>query len=128
MVTMTVNLCSTINLDSHLIEGLNPAGVPQGLADTVIPMNFNCFDDLEKIRKLDNVAAVKIEVARSRMSSVEYLLELREMCDEKGIVLIFDECTSGFREAYGGIFNLLGVNPDMAMLARQWGMATQLLQ
>jgi len=118
---LAANLTSHQNLNSHLIDGLNPAGVPSGLADTILPMSFNSFDDLERIERLDDVAAIKMEVARSKMSSLEYLKAVREVCNRKGIVLIFDECTSGFRESYGGVFNVLGVYPDMAMFGKAMG-------
>lgn len=118
---LAANLASTQNLDNHLLEGLNPAGVPKGLAGTVIPMNFNDFGELDFIEKSSDIAAIKIEVARSRKSDPKYLKALREICTRKGIVLIFDECTSGFRESYGGIFNLFGVYPDVTMYGKALG-------
>lgn len=118
---LAANITSDQNLNSHLLEGLSPSGVPLGLADTILPMSFNSFDDLEKIERLDDVAAIKMEVARSKMSSIEYLSAVRRVCDRKGIVLIFDECTSGFREAYGGVFNIAGVYPDIAMFGKAMG-------
>ena len=118
---LAANLASNQNLDSHLLEGLNPAGVPKGLAGTVIPMNFNDFGELDFIEKSDDIAAVKIEVARSKKSDPKFLKMLREICTIKGIVLIFDECTSGFRETYGGIFNIFDVYPDVCMYGKALG-------
>ena len=43
---------------------------------------------------------------------------IREICDKKNIVLIFDECTSGFRETFGGIHKKFKVNPDLAMFGK----------
>ena len=43
------------------------------------------------------------------------------MCNKKNIVLIFDECTSGFRNNYGGLHLLYGVNPDLAMFGKAIG-------
>ena len=43
------------------------------------------------------------------------------MCTRKGIVLIFDECTSGFRETFGGLHLKYGVEPDMAMFGKALG-------
>ena len=80
---LAANLTSDQNLNSHLIEGLSPSGVPSGLADTILPMTFNSFDDLEKIERLDDVAAIKIEVARAKMSSVEYLNAVRRVCRKR---------------------------------------------
>ena len=44
------------------------------------------------------------------------------------IILIFDECTSGFRETFGGIHKKFGVNPDMAMFGKALETDMQLLQ
>ena len=46
---------------------------------------------------------------------------MRKLADKKNIVLIFDECTSGFRECLGGIHKKFGVNPDMLMLGKALG-------
>ena len=50
-----------------------------------------------------------------------FLKKVRELCDEKGIILIFDECTSGFRETYGGLHKKYNVEPDMAMFGKAIG-------
>ena len=46
---------------------------------------------------------------------------MRKICDENDIVLIFDECTSGFRETFGGLHKKYGINPDMAMFGKALG-------
>ena len=46
---------------------------------------------------------------------------LRDLATKKGIILIFDECTSGFRETYGGIHKKYSVNPDIAMFGKTIG-------
>jgi len=43
------------------------------------------------------------------------------LATDKGIVLIFDECTSGFRETFGGLHKKYGVNPDMAIFGKALG-------
>lgn len=118
---LAANLTSDSNLDTHLLEGLSPVGVPKGLSDTIIPLNFNDVSELARLEKIDDLCAIKLEVARSMKSSPEYLQAVREFCDKKGVVLIFDECTSGFREAYGGIFNQYSVTPDIAMFGKALG-------
>ena len=47
--------------------------------------------------------------------------ELIELATKKNIVLVFDECTSGFRETFGGIYQKYGVEPDMAMFGKTIG-------
>ena len=118
---LAANLDSKDNLNNHLLEGPSPNGVPASLAGTVIPIGFNNFDDIDRIGKMNDVAAIKIEVARSTASSPEYLKALRELCERKDIVLIFDECTSGFRETYGGFFSQYDLSPDLAMFGKALG-------
>ena len=47
--------------------------------------------------------------------------KVRKLASKKGIVLIFDECTSGFRETYGGIHLKYDVYPDLAMFGKAMG-------
>lgn len=50
-----------------------------------------------------------------------FLRKIRQLANQKNIILIFDECTSGFREAFGGIHKKYGVEPDMAMYGKTLG-------
>ena len=50
-----------------------------------------------------------------------FLETVRKICSDNGIVLIFDECTSGFRETFGGLHLKYGVDPDMAMFGKALG-------
>ena len=90
-------------LEEHLLPGLEPNGVPKGLAGSVQPFSFNRFDQVEQIASKHKLAAIKMEVQRSTPPDPEFLKNIRELCTRKGIVLIFDECTSGFRETFGGL-------------------------
>jgi glutamate-1-semialdehyde 2,1-aminomutase len=47
-----------------------------------------------------------------------YLEGLRRLCDEQGIVLVFDEVITGFRVAHGGAVERYGVQPDLIVLAK----------
>ena len=51
----------------------------------------------------------------------DFLHKVRKLATEQGIVLIFDECTSGFRETFGGLHKKYGVEPDMAMFGKALG-------
>ena len=59
-----------------------------------------------------------MEVARSEKPNINFLRNVRKLCDKNNIILIFDECTTGFRENYGGLHKTLGVNPDIAILVK----------
>ena len=50
-----------------------------------------------------------------------FLHKVRKLATDRGIVLIFDECTSGFRETFGGLHKKYGVEPDMAMFGKALG-------
>lgn len=115
------NLQNDSGLEEHLLPGLEPNGVPIGLAGTVQPFSFNRLDQLREISEKYQLAAVKMEVQRSLPPEPGFLKGVRDLCTKRGIVLIFDECTSGFREAYGGLHLKHGVYPDMAMFGKALG-------
>ena len=56
-----------------------------------------------------------MEVVRNEMPRNNFLEKVREITSKKGIILIFDECTSGFRQTNGGLHKLFKINPDMAI-------------
>ena len=116
---VSVNLADDSALDGHLLPGIPTGGVPKGLRGTSIPFHYNNFEELEEIvEKNTDLAAVKMEVCRNFGPEDNFLQKVRNLCTEKGIILIFDECTSGFRETFGGLFNKYGVNPDMAIFSK----------
>jgi glutamate-1-semialdehyde 2,1-aminomutase len=118
---LATNLKNDSGLEEHLLPGLEPNGVPKVLAGTVQPFSFNRFDQLEEIARNFDLAAVKMEVQRNIPPESGFLENVRDLCSRKGIVLIFDECTSGFRETFGGLHLKYGVEPDMAMFGKALG-------
>jgi glutamate-1-semialdehyde aminotransferase len=104
----------------HLISGLEPAGVPRGLAGTALPFHYNQIEGLEEIVAAhgDELAAIVMEPVRSYEPAPGFLERVRELANETGAVLIFDEVTSGFRMNTGGIHLLYGTMPDMAVFAK----------
>ena len=118
---LATNLENNSGLEEHLLPGLDSAGVPKALTNTVHPFSFNKYLQLEDIASKYKLAAVKMEVHRSDPPKIDFLKKIRELCTKKGIVLIFDECTSGFRETFGGIHKKYEVNPDMAMFGKALG-------
>ncbi|AIQ95506.1 aminotransferase class III-fold pyridoxal phosphate-dependent enzyme [Prochlorococcus sp. MIT 0604] len=108
-------------LDEHLLPGLEPNGVPKCLKGTIYSFSYNNLDQLKKIIENNNLAAVKMEVERNIPPNPGFLEEVRRLCDENDIILIFDECTSGFRETYGGLHLKYNVFPDMAIFGKALG-------
>ena len=118
---LATNLQNESGLSEHLLEGLKPNGVPKVLTGTVKPFSFNKFDQIKNIVNSNELAAIKIEVQRNLPPSNEFLNGIRKLCDDNGIVLIFDECTSGFRETFGGIYKKFGIEPDIAIFGKALG-------
>ena len=118
---LSANISKSENLNDHLLPGLNPGGVPKSLRGTSIPFQYNDIDQFKKIVENNDLAAVKMEVVRSEQPKKGYLQEIRKICSKKNIILIFDECTSGFRETFGGIHKKYNVNPDMCMFGKALG-------
>ena len=118
---LAANINSKDILDTHLLSGLEPQGVPKGLEGTIFPFHYNDFLGLEKIVNEKNIGVIKMEVVRNQGPENNFLQNVRDLATKKGIVLIFDECTSGFRETYGGIYQKYNVEPDMAMYGKALG-------
>lgn len=100
------------------------AGVPAGAAQDTLLVELN---DLPALRALfdanpDQIAAVILEPIPGNMGIVPavdgYLAGVRELCTERGALLIFDEVISGFRASYGGAQQLYGVTPDLTCLGK----------
>ena len=109
-------------LDTHLFPNLKTEGVPKYLKKYVYSVKYNDLLTLKKIIKKDNdISSIIMEVERDHKPQKDYLKSIRKLCDQKNICLIFDECTTGFRDVYGGLHLKYGVNPDVAMFGKAIG-------
>lgn len=108
-------------LSNHLLPGLDPTGVPKHLKNTVHPFLYNNFEELLNIVNNHNIGVIKMEVVRNFGPENDFLQKVRNLATQKNIVLIFDECTSGFRETFGGIFKKYNIEPDMTMFGKTIG-------
>ncbi len=118
---LAANLGDEKNLAGHLLPGLEPNGVPSSLRDTIYPFTYNRFDELEALVRDHEIGVIAMEVSRNEGPKDGFLDKVRRLATERGIVLIFDECTSGFRQTLGGLHKLYGVEPDMAMFGKALG-------
>ncbi|KRC81715.1 aminotransferase class III-fold pyridoxal phosphate-dependent enzyme [Sphingomonas sp. Root241] len=118
---LSANLGEDESLAGHLLPGLDPAGVPRNLRGTVYPFNYNDYEGLEALVREHDIGVIKMEVARNRGPENDFLQKVRALATARNIVLIFDECTSGFRQTFGGLHKLYGVEPDMAMFGKALG-------
>ncbi len=102
----------------------NSPGVTEGVAaDTLIAT----FNDIASVKSLTNanegqIAALIIEPVAGNMGCVPpqagFLQDLRDLCDQENIVLIFDEVMTGFRLALGGAQEIYGVSADITTLGK----------
>tara|TARA_B100000795_G_C22792378_1_gene437577 strand:+ start:412 stop:2448 length:2037 start_codon:yes stop_codon:yes gene_type:complete len=119
---LATNLRKSNNLDGHLLNGLKVGGVQKNLKNTIYPFRYNDLGGLKKLLKQNpDIGIIKMEVIRSEKPKNNFLKKIRQLADEKKLVLIFDECTTGFRESFGGIHKNFGVEPDMLMLGKALG-------
>jgi glutamate-1-semialdehyde aminotransferase len=116
---VAANLSSDAALDGHLMPGLEPRGVPRGLAGTVATFRYNHAEELEAIvAQGAPLAAIVMEPIRFDRPSGGFLEKVREIATRAGAVLVFDEITAGWRHRLGGSHLMLGVEPDMAAYAK----------
>ena len=118
---LAANLKNNKNLNEHLLSGLQPNGVPINLKGTVFPFRYNEINEIEKLVKEKNIGVIKMEVSRNIEPEKNFLQKIRKLASENGIVLVFDECTSGFRETFGGLHKKFNVEPDIAMFGKALG-------
>ncbi|MBX7088649.1 MAG: aminotransferase class III-fold pyridoxal phosphate-dependent enzyme [Leptospirales bacterium] len=118
---LAANLGDDASLAGHLLPGLSPNGVPPNLRDTVYPFNYNDYPQLESIVRSQEIGVIMMEVSRNLGPEPGYLEKVRKLATDRGIVLIFDECTSGFRQTLGGLHKMYGIEPDMAMFGKALG-------
>jgi glutamate-1-semialdehyde 2,1-aminomutase len=99
-------------------------GVPGDLAKHTLTASYN---NLESVKSLvaqypEQIACIIVEPIAGNMGVVlpekGFLEGLRKICDEKGIILIFDEVITGFRVAYGGTQELYGIEADLTCLGK----------
>ena len=118
---LAANISTKDGLNDHLLSGLEPNGVPKNLKGTIFPFHYNDIEGLKKIVENNNIGTIKMEVVRNKEPENNFLDEVRELATRNNIVLIFDECTSGFRETFGGIHQKYEIEPDIAMYGKALG-------
>ena len=102
-------------------------GIPKAIAKTVVIFPFNDAESTFEIlrRESKDLAAVIAEPILANVGCImpkdDYLKELRKMCDELDILLIFDEVITGLRMGRGGAQGLLGVRPDITTMGKALG-------
>ncbi len=120
---LAANLGTENALGEHLISGLDPAGVPKGLAGTALPFRYNQIEELEAIiaKHGNNLAAIVMEPTRNHDPLPGFFDRVRELADTSGAVFIIDEVSAGLRMNTGGAHLLYGIKPDIAVFSKSLG-------
>jgi glutamate-1-semialdehyde 2,1-aminomutase len=99
-------------------------GVTKGNAADTLVADYNNINSVKKLADAnkEQIAAIIIEPIAGNMGVVpsqkKFLADLRSLCDEENIVLIFDEVMTGFRVATGGAQEVLGITPDLSTFGK----------
>ena len=99
-------------------------GVPAVLAEQTLTLQFNNLEQVEEVLREvgDEVAAIIIEPVAGNMNLIlpkqGYLQGLRNLCDQYGVVLIFDEVMTGFRVGLQGAQGVYGITPDLSCFGK----------
>ena len=118
---LAANLKNKDKLKRHLLPDLEINGVPKSLRNSTFTFEYNNLEQFKKLIKKHDIGVVKMEVSRNQKPKNNFLKEIRKITESKGIVLIFDECTSGFRENHGGLHLKYNVIPDIAIFGKALG-------
>jgi glutamate-1-semialdehyde 2,1-aminomutase len=118
---LSCNLANNKSLDKHLLEGLDASGVSSSLKNTCFAFDYNDIQGLKRLIKTKNIGIIFMEVRRNIEPKNNFLKKVRNIATKNNIVLIFDECTSGFRETFGGLHLKYKVNPDLAVFGKALG-------
>jgi len=117
---LSANLSDNAALDGHLLPGLSPTGVPRLLKGLSFPFNYNDTNGFLRLIEEhgDDTCAVILETIRSDQPQKEFVEAIRQVSDEKKIVFIVDEITSGWRLNIGGAHLIYAIEPDIAIFAK----------
>ena len=102
-------------------------GVPEALAQHTITLRYNDIDQVRAFfaERGDSIAAIIVEPVAGNMNCIPpvsgFLSCLREVCDQSGSVLIFDEVMTGFRVGLQGAQGHFAITPDLTTLGKVIG-------
>lgn len=118
-------LCMNIITPPERMGGYDPAsaGILKEALENTLVLPFNDLEAVEGVLKSgEQVAAIILEPIPHNIGCVlpkpGFLEGLRRLCDEYGVVLVFDEVITGFRHGLGGYQAICGVTPDLTTLGK----------
>ena len=118
---LSSNLNTKNNLDFHLLPGLETKGIPKILKNTVFPFKYGKKINFKNFFKKNKIGVVITELSRQKKINLSFLKKLLSESKKLGVIVIFDECTSGFREFFGGIHLKYNLEPDLVTYGKAIG-------
>jgi glutamate-1-semialdehyde aminotransferase len=115
---LSSNLADERSLDDHLLPGLSCRGVPRGLKGSALTFSYNRIQELEEIAEKHELGAIVMEPLRHHPPKKGFLEAVRRSATDSGAVLVFDEITTGWKMKIGGVHDLHGVQPDLAVYGK----------
>ena len=103
------------------MENLNISGVPKKLKNTVFSFHYGDFKALENLVLNKKIGVIKMEICRNTEPNKVFLKKVRKIASKYKIVLIFDECTTGFRGNFGGMHKKINIYPDICIFGKTLG-------
>jgi glutamate-1-semialdehyde 2,1-aminomutase len=99
------------------------AGIPQAIAGMTLKFHYNDLDNLRELfdHNPGQIACVVMEAEAATPPAPGYLNGVKELCEERGAVLIFDEIITGFRWHLGGAQRFHGVVPHLSTFGKAMG-------
>lgn len=99
------------------------AGIPAEISRLAVPFRYNDLDSVDRVfaEHRGRLAAVILEPCRETKPAPGFLARLRQLCDDQGTLLVFDEVVTAFRYSLHGAYSLFGVRPDLMSIGK--GMA-----
>jgi glutamate-1-semialdehyde 2,1-aminomutase len=99
------------------------AGIPRAVLDLTLQFPYNDLAGLAELfdRHPGQIACVVLEAEAATQPQPGYLQQVKDLCERKGAVLIFDEMITGFRWHLGGAQKLHGVVPHLSTFGKALG-------
>lgn len=117
---LSANLSENKVLDGHLLQGLEPRGVPRSLKETLFPFHYNKISELEKIVREHGkeLGVIVLEPMKGEEPTGDFLKKVRKIANKAKVALIFDEISIGWKMNFGGSHLIYNVYPDIAVFAK----------
>lgn len=111
-----------INIKKNHLPFYSNKGIPEKLKGTIEFFEYNNIKDfVKKIKNDKSIGIVKMETMRFEFPKNNFLKKIQKIIKEKNLIFIIDECTTGFRENFGGLYSKYKLKPDLVIYGKSLG-------